>query len=352
MNYRIAVGSYTRREGHVPDARGAGISIIGIAFQNESAAVLQTIPELTNPSYLAAEKEYLYCVSETPTGVGSSSAWRQVKQRFTQVPASADSPILAGCHLIPIPKRNLIATASYSEGSMSLFALKDGLIGADILNCTYSGSGPNRQRQEAAHAHQVVAGPEGKYLFVTDLGSDTVWVHDLDDPGSPPHVALKTPAGFGPRHMVFDRETATAFILCELIPKLLTADLNPENGSLEPRQELDSTTESGMSRSAPAAVKLHPTGRTLAVSNRFDDTISVFEIDRSEGLGLRLVENFPCRGKTPRDINFTDDGGILFIANQDSHDIQNRFFDERTGLPIDRWGPKIEIGSPACVINI
>ena len=116
-------------------------------------------------------------------------------------------------------------------------------------------------------------------------------------------------------------------------------------------QEIDTVAAERMGIAAPAAVKLHPSGRALAVSNRFDDTITVFAIDRESGR-LRYLDRFPCGGKTPRDIEFDPSGRMLFIANQDSHEISRRHFDPVTGAPGRDRAPALEIGSPVCILML
>src|SRR5262249_55591367 len=43
-----------------------------------------------------------------------------------------------------------------------------------------TGSGPDRSRQEAPHAHDVKFDPAGKFVFGPDLGTDRVWAWHLD----------------------------------------------------------------------------------------------------------------------------------------------------------------------------
>lgn len=351
MIRRIAVGSYTENAGHVPDARGAGISILELDDESMEIRSL-SVRRVPSPSYLAFDKigRFLYSVSESAGNPESS--WHLDENGDIELIEQAAGIGLSGCHLTLSPNNKQLFTASYSKGQMTTYELTNGGFASPGRSITYSGNGPNSHRQEAPHAHQVLASPSGDFLYVCDLGCDTVWKHRIKELERPPSVALEVPPGYGPRHLAFDLRNDIAYILCELIPRILVVSMDRASGNMTILQEVDSTLPEFMGKAAPAAVKVHPSGRSLAVSNRFDDTISVFTLNGGTGAQVALAENFPCRGKTPRDINFTEDGGILFIANQDSHDIQIRYFNKETGLPIERWGPKIDIGSPACVINI
>ena len=74
-------------------------------------------------------------------------------------------------------------------------------------------------------------------------------------------------------------------------------------------------------RTEPAAIRLCPGGRLLAVSNRGmgrenrEDSISLYGVEAETGrLTLRLVVK--TGGEMPRDINFTPDGKYLVVAYQ------------------------------------
>ena len=43
---------------------------------------------------------------------------------------------------------------------------------------THSGHGINPKRQDAPHTHYVCESPDGKYIFVTDLGIDKIFVYN------------------------------------------------------------------------------------------------------------------------------------------------------------------------------
>jgi 6-phosphogluconolactonase len=252
------------------------------------------------------------------------------------------------------------------------FALENGNIGGVNYHVDYQGRGPNPERQETPHAHQVKRSPYAPFLYVCDLGTDTIWMHSLGPESGQtgkPDTALVVPPGYGPRHLACDPILPAAYILCELVPKILVAEIDTKNSLMKVVQELDTVGADKTDITAPAAVKLHPSGRTLAVSNRFDDTIAVFSIHR-EGQentrppadesvptnattpSLRLIERFPCGGKTPRDIEFSPDGEILFMANQDSHSLTSRYFDAESGLPTADSGPTIQTGAPVCVVAL
>lgn len=84
--------------------------------------------------------------------------------------------------------------------------------------------GPNAQRQEAPHPHQVLVDPTGRFFVANDLGTDTILVIDsLADRFEVTNRVRTDPAGCGPRHGAFFpagivNAPATHYILvCELL---------------------------------------------------------------------------------------------------------------------------------------
>ncbi len=359
----FAVGSYTNHSSPAIDARGRGISVYKWDDLNDTCRLISVYQDIRNPSYLDWDSvsRRLYAVSEVNEGTGAVIAFDLDENGSLTFLGQQKGPGRAGCHLTVLPAENRLFAASYSDGRLTCYTLKDGDVGPVILNHSYKDGGPETSRQKSPHAHQVLPGPDANRIYVCDLGSDVVWMHHLDALAEPPLAALRVPSGYGPRHLAFDPSGDFAYVLCELIPRLLVTTVNPANGKMKIIQELDTveprktdltTPAAPATSAAPAAVKVHPSGRTVAVSNRFDDTIAVFDTGYPERVNLSLADRFFCRGKTPRDITFSPDGSRLFIANQDSHTITNRSFDVSTGMPLNVWGSEINTGSPVCIVML
>jgi len=68
-----------------------------------------------------------------------------------------------------------------------------------------NGSGPNHDRQESSHPHQVVTIPGRNEILIPDLGADRTWRLAYDDRRGVLSVqgSVTYPPGSGPRHAVF-----------------------------------------------------------------------------------------------------------------------------------------------------
>ena len=352
----IAVGSYTHYRSHKMDVRGSGITVLRQDDSDGCIAVIDTDSSVRNPTFLSWDpaRHFLYAVSEVEGGGGSIAVF-SVDDDGIRYLASRESGAGPGCHLLVVPDEEVLAAVSYHDGRIAEFPLVDGIPGPVRNVYSYRGNGPQADRQASAHAHQVTFNSRSRLFYVCDLGSDRVWMHHPDQMNTPAQTALVTPPGYGPRHLAFDPVVPVVYILCELVPKILVAAVAPESGLMTIVQEVDSSPPG--TKSAPAAVKIHPSRKTLAASNRFADTVAVFAVERGgEESGvpsrLNLVESFSCGGRIPRDIEFSADGSRLFIANQDSHSVTVRRFAKATGRPAGAWDQTISTGSPVCVLGL
>jgi len=88
------------------------------------------------------------------------------------------------CHLAVSPDGKMLYAVSYL-GGVSVHAIcASGELAPAHQIVTYKGCGENKERQEKSHPHQATVSPDGKSLFVCDLGSDKIWVHPIDQ-GNP-----------------------------------------------------------------------------------------------------------------------------------------------------------------------
>lgn len=102
----------------------------------------------------------------------------------------------------------------------------------------------------------------------------------------------------------------------------------------------------GVKLTGLAALKIHPNGKFLYVSNRFHDSISTFSINQENG-DVSLISNVSCEGKTPRDICISPNGAFLAAANQDSSNLA--VFEIRNDGCLKFTGQKFPCLSPACI---
>jgi 6-phosphogluconolactonase (cycloisomerase 2 family) len=273
----------------------------------------------------------LYAVSEQEGGalvafhLGEAEEARAIK-------TGGSSP----CHVAVHPGGAIAAVANYADGSVALVGLDTGGLPADEpLVHRFSGSGPNRERQEGPHAHFVKF--IGDELYVVDLGSDRL--HRLDLMGNTLGT-ITFPAGSGPRHFTGGRP-GQWFVACELDATVRGYREEPD-GTWSETGQAKASDHDGINY--PSHIECSSDGSLVYVANRGPNTITVFAA--GEQAGLTRVGEVAVQGAWPR--HFVLYEGFLYVANQDSNNVVRFRIDDR-GLPSD---PEqlLNLDSPSCLL--
>jgi 6-phosphogluconolactonase len=217
------------------------------------------------------------------------------------------------CHLSISPDGKWLVATNYGTSDLSVQRL-DGngaFDGAPSL-IALTGSGPDAERQEAAHPHQAFF--MGETLVVIDLGADLVREFSISADGLTPLRNTAVPPGTGPRHAVVLDDGRLA-ISGELSETLLVGRLGQGAGDW---QTLRSTLKTGPARTRhtrnyPGDIQRSADGRYAYLANRSHDTIATFSVDGSEPV---LVGEVDAGAHWPQHILVRD--MHLLIAGWDS----------------------------------
>jgi 6-phosphogluconolactonase len=380
----VYVGTYTAKLGHV-DGHAEGILVFRMDARTGRLTRIGSRTGVANPSYLAvdARRRRLYAASEVKQhaggmggaihayAIGSSGGLTPLGERATGG--------LDPCYVDLDAAGAVVMAANYTSGSVIAFQLgRQGELLAESAFVQHElpaeqfaaggSSGPllrrggrNPLRQEGPHAHSCVADPANARVYACDLGCDRIFAYRLDarsgaltaDPGA--HTA--TPAGSGPRHLVFDPSGRRAYAMLELSSQVGVFEVARDNGRLTLTQTVPLLPEDyasavpaaarGVSSDIGADIQLHPTGRFLYASHRGHDHISAFAVDASDGR-LALIGRESTQGRTPRGFAIDPDGEFLLAANQDSDSIVTLRIDQSSGR-LSPTGHAVRAETPVCV---
>lgn len=265
------------------------------------------------------------------------------------------------CYVSVDPAGEFVFSANYAAGSISLFPIRDdGSLGERTQLIEHEGSGPNEDRQRAAHPHSIVPGPNGRLVYVADLGTDDVWCYDLDrtagrlEPAATARVPIHD--GAGPRHLAFGRDGDRAYLANELDSTLTVLGVDGRTGALEPRQTVDTlpddATDDGRAENYPADVHVHPGGAWVYVSNRGHDSIATFAVgedgENGEDGDVIPAGHEPTQGEWPRDLALDPAGEHLFAENRRSDEIVGFGVDSEDG-GLASTGDRLSIQEPICL---
>ena len=223
------------------------------------------------------------------------------------------------CHVAIDRASACLAVANYSSGSVAFYRLdrRTGAPGEPQL-FQHRGTGPNAERQAGPHAHWVGFSPDRRWLHAVDLGADAIFAYRFDPAArtlAEPVVAWSAPAGAGPRHMVCHPTLPRAYLACELTPKLFVLDTLPDGRFRDAGEH--ALLPDGMKEPSYAAhIAIDRAGRTLYVSNRGANTITVFALDAKGE--PRPVQHVPTGGNWPRFFLLREGRGEMLVANERS----------------------------------
>ncbi len=351
----LFIGTYTG-----PQSRG----IHAARFDDTTGAltIVGLAAETPNPSFLEASRDgrFVFAVNETGSYLGQQSGsvtsfaveygrggLSLLKPLSVQPTQGADP-----CHLALDRTGRYLAVANYSGGSYAVFPVgTDGRLAPATDLLTNAGAGPNEERQQGPHGHQVVFDAANRFLLAVDLGIDRVLVYAFDaktgraTPHVPPSAAA-TP-GAGPRHLAFHPTGRFAFVINELNSTIATLAWSAQAGTLTPVASISTLPTPAPAGNSTAEIAVHPTGRFVYGSNRGHDSLAVFRV-AADGR-LSLVEHEATRGRTPRNFAIDPTGRWLLAANQGSNTIAVFRIDQQTGA-LEAVGPLASVGAPVSLL--
>jgi len=320
--YLAFVGTYTSKT----DSKG----IYAFEFDAGSGKLTPKglATETPDPSWVVVHPSGKFAYAANEAGQQSSITAFSIDPnlakltRLNQLPALGQDP----CHMSFDKTGKYLLVANYTSGNVVVFPiLPDGRVGEHTANVKDGGTpGPNKERQEAPHAHWVSVSPDNRFVLVSDLGLDTILLYRFDAvkgalaPNDPP--AAKLAPGAGPRHATFSADGRFVYAVSELNSTVTVFTFDGSRGALYDPQVVSTLPKAFQGRNDTAEIVLHPDGQWLFASNRGHDTIAVFSVDTVRGK-LQPADEFATGGKEPRHFAIDPTGQFLLAENQNSNSI-------------------------------
>lgn len=342
--YKMLVGTYTQ------NTESRGIYTCELDADAGTFRLLSVADQLINPSYLALSPDgkLVYCVNETGNeSAVSSFAFNHENGTLKKINSVAS--VGADPCYITVTDRHVI-TADYSGGSVSVFGRNaDGSLTEALQTVQHVGKSiaPN---QEKPHVHQTKFTPDGRFLIVTDLGTDEVltYRYDADEQEKilSPVAGIKVKPGSGPRHVDFSKNGKFIYLLQENDGTVTTLSLD-KNGKLNVLYETTVDINKNTKNSA-ADIHVSLDGKFVYATNRGTaNDITCFSV--ANGGQLKYVQQIETGGDGPRNFTITPDGKYLFVANQRTNNIVVFEQDKKTGKLI-KTDMELALPAPVCVV--
>jgi 6-phosphogluconolactonase len=342
----VYVGTYTAPNtapGGTAPSTARGIYVFKLDPSNGALTQIQVVTGIENPSWvtLDPQQKHLYATSEVSTWKGTNNSGGITA--FSIDPGTGmltklnDQPTMGA---IPAevqvdPTGRYAVIANYNGANYSVLPIRsDGSLGPATDVFKVSGMGPIASRQEAPHPHDMVFDPAGRFLFGSDLGSDKLWVWNLNlttgklTPTALPYVQVAS--GSGPRHLTFHPSGKFLYVIAEMASSITAYSYDASRGAATWVQTVSTLPPDFAGTSTTAEIIMHPSGRFVYGSNRGHDTIAGFAIDQKSGK-LTLIGWTPIQGQIPRGFNIDPSGSLLLAGGQNSNTLAAFLINPTTG---------------------
>ena len=348
----IFVGTYTPKE-------GASRGIYSVRLDPDTGALSEPMlaAEAASPTFLALHPNgrVVYALSEADSFRGRPGGGATAFQidpragKLSRLNAQSTGGI-ACAHLGLDPAAKTLVLASYSGGQVTSFPLaSDGQIGPRASAETMTGKlGPRQDRQDQPHPHSATFSPDGRHVYVCDLGLDKIFCYRTEKSALVPAGTFATAAGAGPRHGKFSADGKFFYVINELDGTIATYACDPASGALTVKQTVSTLPDGFTGSNTCAEIRLHPNGLFVYGSNRGHDSLAVFARDPQDGT-LTRIEIVPSGGGHPRNFALSPDGSWLVCANRDSNNLVVFQVDAVTGR-LTATGHTATVPQAVCVL--
>ena len=349
--YFVYVGTYTAK------TQSKGIYLYEFYTDTGKLTSKGLAAETADPSWVVVHPngKFLYAANESGKASALSAFAIDSKTGkltlLNKLPALGEDP----CYLSFDKTGKYLLVANYTSGSVAVFPiLSDGRLGEHTALLTDEGHlGPNKERQEAPHAHWIEPSTHNHFVDVADLGLDRILIYKFDETdgsltrgGPVDTISVALSPGAGPRHVAFAPDGKFIYALAELT-STVTVFAHDAQNTFQKVQEISALPKGFTGRNDAAEVAIAPGGKFLYTSNRGHDSIAVFAIDSAKGTLTKLAD-VPTGGKEPRNFVIDPTGHYLLAENQNSNNIVGFRIDPATGL-LTQVSTIENVLSPICI---
>lgn len=342
----VFVGSYA-------EASADGVYVYEFDEKTGELVRLDQVSGLKNPTFLNVDtpQRRLYAISETASEDGSK---RSDAVSFDILPAEgklaetsrADALNGPSCHIQRRGDNRYLTLASYHKGSVSLVGLNsDGTVGKVLDIQEHQGQTPERK----SHVHSSFYSPDQRFLFVCDLGLDTIFTYRIDEAENKlvPQGEAKVKEGAGPRHLVFHPNGRFAYVINELQSTVTAFQYDAEQGVLTEIETVSTLPAGTQVENGCAEITMSEDGRFLYGSNRGHDSLVVYAVNPESGK-LEAIQFASAEGEHPRHFSIVPGGQYVLVVNRDTNNLAVFTRDAESGK-LSYTGKSYEISKPVCV---
>jgi len=342
----------TLYSGGYAEGDSKGLSVFGFDLKSGNLELKAESDAGPNPSYFCFSKDQnlIYCLNEVDEfkgqkGGGLTTLRYDSKTGKCEKRGELLVPYGGPCYISGSADGGFLFLANYGSASIAVVKLDESGIPERVTDSVLY----ETDSITVSHPHMILQDPEGKHVYVTDLGLDRFVIYDLDTKTGKlnqiENGIAEVAEGSGPRHFTFSADGTKMYLINELGSTMMVFDVD-EKGGLEIRQTLTTLGEGFEGKSDCADVHISRDRKFLYGSNRGENSIVVFNIG-TDGT-LSPAGRSACGGDWPRNFVIDPSGKYLLVGNQRSDQISVLKINRNTGIP---EGPltSIKMNGVACL---
>lgn len=352
MKQYLCIGTYTEPilfgTGEVFQGKGKGISLC--VFEEGEIRKWKEL-EVCNPSFVCIDekRKRIYAVNERKEYLGRFGGGvteiSYNEEGSMKVESTYNTEGTDPCHIILSPDGSFLAIANFASGALSIFELEEsGAMTGERKVFRHEGRSVHPIRQKGPHAHSAVFSPDGRYLYVPDLGLDLVKAYTCrgKEVEAAPESDFAVPAGSGPRFGEFGKDGHHFYLIHEIASQVM--HFYYDNGKMVPRETVSTLPDGFSGENICSDLHITPDGRYLYASNRGHDSLACCRILEDGSLDLAGWQE--SGGRTPRNFCIDPRGKYVLVGNQDSDNIVVfRILEDGRLKEVSRC----DWGSPVCI---
>jgi len=249
------------------------------------------------------------------------------------------------CYISMSADSGYLFIANYPNGSIAVVRLDESGLPEMITDTILY----DREQPDRSHAHMILHDPAGRHVYVTDLGLDRIVAYDFNSTTGKlkqlENGITTLPQGSGPRHFTFNSDGKRLYVINELGSTMMVFAVE-EGQELRLLQTLPAMKGGIASNNYCAEVRISGDGRFLYGSNRGENNIATFKI-LPDGL-LEPAGHSSCGGDWPRNFVIDPSGRYLISGNQKSDKITVFRINRSDGLA-EKAVDSAQVRMPACL---
>jgi 6-phosphogluconolactonase len=346
--------------GTFSDNGSLGIYVYDFTRKSMRFDLQQTIFSQESPVSLAISPDRKYLYSANHGGLPDKKEWGSVSS-FMISPETGKLSLIAdktsygdgASHISVHPSGKYVFVSHYKTGNVVVLPVDAaGKFGEPTATIANEGKGTIMPQQSQSHPQSTVPSHDGKYLYVSDLGLDKIFIYEFNaDNGTVKAAAqpfIRTIPGAGPRQFVFSADGKLAFSSEEMASSVCSYEVNKEDGGLRLIQRLPTLPPAYYGDNATADVQLAGDDKYVYVSNRGYNGLSIF---KSLGNGkMKNLGYMATVGERPQTFLPESQGAFMLVGNRDSNEV-NIFTIEKDGTLTDTSG-YLPVPSSVCIISL